>query len=170
MTVPLPQATGLAISCGVLMVLTPPDLRLDEGGFGAPNGSHGAGRSTLTRYLTVAAVDTIMLGRLPTRLGSGGGRRIRRDVAAMVGKRRARERLTAARADRTSSASGRLRLSERRLGRKGMVRDVTFDLHAGGILCIMGLIGSKRTERVHALFGSVQHDPGGDAGTAGCRA
>jgi ABC-type sugar transport system ATPase subunit len=81
-------------------------------------------------------------------------------VAAMVGERLADESLAAAGADRKASGAGPVRLSVQRLGRKGMFRDVTFDLHAGEILCITGLIGSKRTEMVHALFGSAPHDSG----------
>ena len=41
-----------------------------------------------------------------------------------------------------------------------MFRDVSFDLHAGEILCITGLIGSKRTELVRTLFGIDGHNGG----------
>lgn len=81
-------------------------------------------------------------------------------VAAMVGERLAQESLAATGADRKSAASGPVRLSVRGLGRKGVFRDLDFDLHAGEVLCITGLIGSKRTEMVHALFGSAPHDAG----------
>jgi ABC-type sugar transport system ATPase subunit len=37
---------------------------------------------------------------------------------------------------------------------------VSFDLHAGEILCITGLIGSKRTELMRTLFGSDRFDDG----------
>lgn len=81
-------------------------------------------------------------------------------VAAMVGERLARESLAAADAGRRATGSGEVRLSVRGLGRRGVFRDVSFDLHAGEILCITGLIGSKRSEMVHALFGSAPHDAG----------
>lgn len=81
-------------------------------------------------------------------------------VAAMVGDRLAQESLAASGADRKSAAPGTARLSVKGLGRRGVFRDVDFDLHAGEILCITGLIGSKRTELVHAIFGSAPHDVG----------
>lgn len=81
-------------------------------------------------------------------------------VAAMVGERLARESLAAADAGRRAAGTGKVRLSVRGLGRRGVFRDISFDLHAGEILCITGLIGSKRTEMVHALFGSAPHDSG----------
>ncbi|WP_137109332.1 sugar ABC transporter ATP-binding protein [Rhodobacter sp. SY28-1] len=81
-------------------------------------------------------------------------------VAAMVGERLARESLAAADSGRKATGSGEVRLSVRGLGRRGVFRDISFDLHAGEILCITGLIGSKRTEMIHALFGSAPHDAG----------
>jgi ABC-type sugar transport system ATPase subunit len=48
----------------------------------------------------------------------------------------------------------------RGLGRTGVFHGISFDLHAGEILCITGLVGSKRSEMVHALFGSAPHDTG----------
>ena len=81
-------------------------------------------------------------------------------VAAMVGERLAQESRAAAEADRKTTGSGEVRLSVRGLGRKGVFRDISFDLHAGEILCITGLIGSKRTEMIHALFGTAPHDAG----------
>lgn len=80
-------------------------------------------------------------------------------VAAMVGERLAQESLAATGADR-KAAGGPVRLSVKGLGRTGVFRDISFDLHAGEILCLTGLIGSKRTEMVHALFGSAPYDAG----------
>lgn len=80
-------------------------------------------------------------------------------VAAMVGERLAQESLAAIGADRKAEG-GPMRLAVQGLGRKGVFRGITFDLHAGEILCLTGLIGSKRTEVVHALFGSAPHDTG----------
>ncbi len=81
-------------------------------------------------------------------------------VAAMVGERLAQESLDATGADRKSAVSGPARLSVSGLGRRGVFRDVSFDLHSGEILCITGLVGSKRTEMVHTLFGAAPHDAG----------
>lgn len=44
-------------------------------------------------------------------------------------------------------------LSVKNLGRKGKFRDVSFDLYAGEILGITGLLGSGRTDLALALFG-----------------
>jgi ABC-type sugar transport system ATPase subunit len=48
----------------------------------------------------------------------------------------------------------------RNLTKRGVFNDISFDLHAGEILCITGLIGSKRTELLHAIFGSDRFDSG----------
>jgi rhamnose transport system ATP-binding protein len=39
------------------------------------------------------------------------------------------------------------------LGRAGVFSDVTFDLHAGEVLCFAGLVGARRTDVGLALFG-----------------
>ncbi|MEO8243117.1 MAG: sugar ABC transporter ATP-binding protein [bacterium] len=75
-------------------------------------------------------------------------------IEKMVGETLARESQAAANHDRRAAAAGEVRLSVRSLGRRGVFHDITLDLHAGEILCLTGLIGSKRTELVHALFGS----------------
>lgn len=80
-------------------------------------------------------------------------------VAAMVGERLAQESRAASGADRKTQG-GPVLLSVKGLGRKGVFHDITFDLHAGEILCLTGLIGSKRTEMVHALFGAGPRDAG----------
>ena len=41
-----------------------------------------------------------------------------------------------------------------------MFRDVGFDLHAGEIVCITGLVGAKRTEVLQAIFGCQRFDAG----------
>lgn len=81
-------------------------------------------------------------------------------VAAMVGERLARESRAAASQDRRAQARGDLRLAVRGLGRRGQFADVSFDLYAGEIVCITGLIGAKRSEMVQALFGAAPHDSG----------
>ena len=44
-------------------------------------------------------------------------------------------------------------LSVNRLARQGIFSDVSFDLHAGEVLCFAGLVGSRRTDVGLALFG-----------------
>lgn len=46
-----------------------------------------------------------------------------------------------------------VRLSVRHLSRKGHFHDVSFDLYAGEVLGIAGLLGSGRTELLRAIFG-----------------
>ncbi|MEO8668240.1 MAG: sugar ABC transporter ATP-binding protein [Bauldia sp.] len=51
-------------------------------------------------------------------------------------------------------------LSARNLTREGEYEDITFDVHAGEILGITGLLGSGRTELALSLFGMTQPDSG----------
>ncbi len=48
----------------------------------------------------------------------------------------------------------------RNFTRRGAFNDISFDLHAGEILGIAGLLGSGRTELLRALFGADPHDGG----------
>ncbi|WP_369407260.1 sugar ABC transporter ATP-binding protein [Fulvimarina pelagi] len=48
---------------------------------------------------------------------------------------------------------GETRLEVRNLSRAGLVEDISFDLHAGEILGIAGLVGSGRTELAQTIFG-----------------
>jgi len=81
-------------------------------------------------------------------------------IELMVGDRLARESSAAAGEARHPRGNGEVRLSVKGLSRRGMFRDVSFDLYGGEILCITGLIGSKRTELMHAIFGSERRDGG----------
>jgi ABC-type sugar transport system ATPase subunit len=83
-----------------------------------------------------------------------------RVVQLMVGERLARESVGATQQKRVPRGTGEVLLSARGLGKRGVFKDVSFDLHAGEILCITGLIGSKRTELLRTLFGSDQFDSG----------
>lgn len=80
-------------------------------------------------------------------------------VATMVGERLAEESLAATSVARRAEG-GMVCLSVQGLGRRGVFQDVSFDLRAGEILCLTGLIGSKRSEVIHALFGSAPSDAG----------
>ena len=53
-----------------------------------------------------------------------------------------------------------VRLSVRNLTREKYVEDISFDLHAGEVLGIAGLLGSGRTELVRAIFGLDPIDSG----------
>ncbi len=83
-----------------------------------------------------------------------------RVVELMVGEKLARESIGATQQKRVPRGTGEVRLSARGLGKRGVFKDVNFDLHAGEILCITGLIGSKRTELLRTLFGSDRFDSG----------
>jgi ABC-type sugar transport system ATPase subunit len=83
-----------------------------------------------------------------------------RVVHLMVGEKLARESVEAARQDRHPRGSGVARLQARNLAKRGVFSDVSFDLYAGEIFCLTGLIGSKRTELVRTLFGADRFDSG----------
>jgi ABC-type sugar transport system ATPase subunit len=81
-------------------------------------------------------------------------------VNVMVGEKLARESAQAAHEKRRPRGTGEIRLKADRLTKRGVFEDVSFELYAGEILCITGLIGSKRTEMVRTLFGSDRFDSG----------
>ena len=81
-------------------------------------------------------------------------------VHLMVGERLAKESVSATQQKRHARGTGTVRLAVENLSRNGVFRDISFDLYAGEILCITGLIGSKRTELVRALFGADGFDTG----------
>ena len=83
-----------------------------------------------------------------------------RVVHLMVGEKLARESEEAMHQKRHPRGSGEIRLSARSLTKRGVFTDVSFDLYAGEIFCITGLIGSKRTELLRTLFGSDRFDSG----------
>lgn len=81
-------------------------------------------------------------------------------VELMVGERLARESEKAAHETRHPRGTGEVRLRVKNLTRRGVFRNVSFDLHVGEIFCITGLIGSKRTELLRVLFGVDRADSG----------
>jgi ABC-type sugar transport system ATPase subunit len=83
-----------------------------------------------------------------------------RVVQLMVGDKLAKESMGASQQKRSPRGTGEVRLSAKALGKRGVFKDVSFDLYAGEILCITGLIGSKRTELIRTLFGSDRFDSG----------
>jgi ABC-type sugar transport system ATPase subunit len=78
----------------------------------------------------------------------------------MVGERLAQEAVTQTRAVRRPRGTGKVRLRASGLTRRGLFHDVSFDLHEGEILCLTGLIGSKRTDLLRCLFGADGLDDG----------
>lgn len=81
-------------------------------------------------------------------------------VELMVGEKLARDSAEASKSKRIARGTGIVRLQCKELSKRGVFENVSFDLHAGEIFCITGLIGSKRTELLHTLFGSDQFDSG----------
>ncbi|WP_188394092.1 sugar ABC transporter ATP-binding protein [Mesorhizobium sp. SARCC-RB16n] len=81
-------------------------------------------------------------------------------VALMVGDDLAKSSAGASLAKRIPRGNGIVRLRCRGLGKRGLFRDISFDVNAGEIFCITGLIGSKRTELIRSLFGADRFDSG----------
>lgn len=50
--------------------------------------------------------------------------------------------------------------SAEKISRKGALADITFDIHAGEIVGLAGLVGSGRTEVARAIFGADHRDSG----------
>ena len=61
---------------------------------------------------------------------------------------------------RAAGRVGEVKLSVRNLVRKGVLHDISFDLRAGEVLGIAGLLGSGRTELLRAIFGLDHLDSG----------
>ena len=109
-----------------------------------------------------AVCDTMTIMRDGKVIAESSIREIDRSsvVHLMVGEKLARVSEDAAHEKRHPRGTGEIKLSARNLTKRGVFQDVTFDLYAGEILCITGLIGSKRTELMRTLFGSDRFDSG----------
>ncbi|BCV24591.1 sugar ABC transporter ATP-binding protein [Gelria sp. Kuro-4] len=59
-----------------------------------------------------------------------------------------------------TSKPGEVVLEVKNLTHKGVIEDVSFQVRAGEIVCLAGLIGAGRTETVRALFGADPVDSG----------
>ena len=81
-------------------------------------------------------------------------------VQLMVGEKLAQDSADAAHVKRRPRGVGEVRLRAENLARQGVFSGVSFELYAGEILCVTGLIGSKRSELMHAMFGSDRFDSG----------
>ena len=81
-------------------------------------------------------------------------------IELMVGETLARQVHTPAPRPPARERGAVPRLRAAGLTRHGVFRDVSFELHAGEIVCITGLVGAKRTELLHAIFGADRCDAG----------
>ncbi len=77
-----------------------------------------------------------------------------------IGKTLAGAASRAKQVDQKAKKTGEVILRCENLAKKGEFSNINFDLAKGEILCITGLIGSKRTELMHAIFGSNTLDQG----------
>lgn len=62
--------------------------------------------------------------------------------------------------DENRGPRGDVQLSVRNLGAKTFVRDVSFDVHAGEMVCLAGLVGSGRSETCEVIFGAREKTAG----------
>jgi ABC-type sugar transport system ATPase subunit len=109
-----------------------------------------------------AVCDTVTVMRDGQVVADSPIRAMTRDrlIELMVGDAIARQVEAVARRAPPSDTKAELRLRVAGLGRHGVFNDVSFDLHAGEIVCITGLVGAKRTEVLQALFGTGRFDAG----------
>lgn len=61
---------------------------------------------------------------------------------------------------REETTPGEVVLSVKGLAQRGKFEDISFDLRRGEVLGFSGLMGSGRTDVMHALFGSMKYDSG----------
>jgi ABC-type sugar transport system ATPase subunit len=61
---------------------------------------------------------------------------------------------------RSPRGTGEVRLVCQELTKKGVFQSISFDVYAGEIFCVTGLIGSRRSELVRAIFGADSFDSG----------
>lgn len=76
-------------------------------------------------------------------------------ISSMVGRR-----IDNMYPDKTSVPGKQKVLEVRNISQKGIVYDITFDLHQGEILGIFGLMGSGRTELARIIFGLAPYETG----------
>jgi ABC-type sugar transport system ATPase subunit len=77
-----------------------------------------------------------------------------------IGERLAAEATNRPKRHGSSSIASEPRLICKGLSRSGAFENVSFDVRSGEIFCVTGLIGSKRSELVRAIFGADAFDAG----------
>jgi ABC-type sugar transport system ATPase subunit len=77
-----------------------------------------------------------------------------------IGEKLAAEASDTSAKSRHPRGTGEVRLVCEHLSKKGVFEDISFDLCAGEIFCVTGLIGAKRSELVRAIFGADPFDSG----------
>lgn len=102
----------------------------------------------LEEVLALTEQVAIMRDGELVRTGPTTGETVDSLVASMVGRALATDYTSVARAEESP-----VRLRVRDLTRPGVLNGVSFDLHAGEILGLAGLIGSGRTEIARCIFG-----------------
>ncbi|PLW75731.1 sugar ABC transporter ATP-binding protein [Cohaesibacter celericrescens] len=81
-------------------------------------------------------------------------------VDLMVGKELGAAASASAQQTRHPRGTGKVVLSTQNLELTNVFKDISLDLYEGEILCLTGLIGSKRTELLHSIFGSAKFTGG----------
>lgn len=102
----------------------------------------------LDEVLSLTEQVAIMRDGELVRTGPTSGENVDTLVAGMVGKALATDYTSVTRAEESP-----VRLRVRDLTRPGVLNGVSFDLHAGEMLGLAGLIGSGRTEIARCIFG-----------------
>jgi ribose transport system ATP-binding protein len=80
---------------------------------------------------------------------------IRQVISLMVGRE-----ISGEQRPRSNADIGQVALSVKGLGTKALLRDISFEVHAGEILGFAGLMGAGRTEMARALVGADRKDGG----------
>ena len=77
-----------------------------------------------------------------------------------IGEKLAAEASDQSAKTRHPRGSGEVRLACEHLSKTGVFEDISFDVCAGEIFCVTGLIGAKRSELMRAIFGADGFDSG----------
>jgi rhamnose transport system ATP-binding protein len=110
----------------------------------------------LREVLSLADRVTVMRDGAAVRTGPAAEETLDSLVSAMIG--RDQDIGFPARHDPPSNAEAALRVEN--LSKRGAFEDISFSVRAGEILGIAGLVGSGRSELLHAIFGSAPADRG----------
>jgi ABC-type sugar transport system ATPase subunit len=81
-------------------------------------------------------------------------------VRQMVGDVLARQDRSGAARPAAALRTGPPRLRCAGVSRRALFRDIDLEVHAGEIVCVTGLVGSKRTELMRSIFGADRFDAG----------